>query len=29
MKRNGRAAAVHGLGRRNAHRRMTSTDLMQ
>ena len=29
MKRNGRAAAVHGLGRRNANRRMTSTDLMQ
>ena len=29
MKRNGRAAAVHGLGRRNAHRRITSTDLMQ
>lgn len=29
MKRNGRAANVHGLGRRNAHRRMTSTDLMQ
>lgn len=29
MKRSGRAAAVHGLGRRNANRRMTSTDLMQ
>lgn len=29
VKRNGRAAAVHGLGRRNANRRMTSTDLMQ
>lgn len=29
MKRNGRAAAVHGFGRRNANRRMTSTDLMQ
>lgn len=29
IKRNGRAAAVHGLGRRNPNRRMTSTDLMQ
>ena len=29
MKRNGKAAAVHGLGRRNPNRRMTSTDLMQ
>lgn len=29
MKRNGKAAALHGLGRRTTNRRMTSADLMQ
>ncbi len=29
MKRNGKAAAVHGLGRRGSNRRLTANDLMQ